>query len=49
MLANLVNQATDLNDYVQGLTDEALQQDCYCNMLLPEKFAAQGMRSSSIV
>jgi uncharacterized damage-inducible protein DinB len=33
VLARLASQAADLNDYVQGLTDEGLQKDCYCNLL----------------
>lgn len=33
VLENLVTQAAAFNDYVQSLTEEALQEDCYCNVL----------------
>lgn len=33
VLENLVEHATAFHDYVQSLTDEEVQEDCYCNVL----------------
>jgi uncharacterized damage-inducible protein DinB len=33
VLENLVEHATAFHDYVQALTEEEIQEDCYCNVL----------------
>jgi uncharacterized damage-inducible protein DinB len=33
VLEKLVEHAAELNDYVHSLTEEELQEDCYCNVL----------------